>query len=114
EEAQAGLMRFTGVGLVGQAFFTFMLARYGIRGIFLSGRPLRIATFAGFLVLSMLGGFRLSVITCALVFAIQFFMEGLHHTRLLPMFIFAGIFGFILCIPLAEKLPFSLQRALSV
>ena len=94
-------------------FFTFMLARYGIRGIFMSGRPSRILLFLMFSVLILYGGFRLSFITCALIFSFQFYLERLHQTRLLAVFAFIGVIVVTLCVPFANKLPYTFQRSLA-
>jgi len=109
-----GVARFSGLQGAASGIFFLMMARYGIRGIFMSGRLLRIAIFICCMALGLLGGFRILLITFALVFTIQFFLEGLHRTKLLPMFIFAGIFGFALLLPLADKMPFAVQRSMSI
>ena len=48
-----------------------------------------------------------------LLFAIQFFMEGLHRTRLLPVIVLFSMLAAVICIPLADRLPYTFQRALS-
>ena len=53
------------------------------------------------------------LLSCALLFLIQFFMEGLHRTRLLPIFAFIMLVAGVICIPLANRLPNTFQRALS-
>jgi hypothetical protein len=109
----SGITRFAGMSYVGLNVFIFMLARYGIRGIFMSGRPGRLFLFLLFSVLILFGGFRLSVITCLLIFGIQFYLERLYQTRLLMLFIFMGIIMATLCIPFANKLPPAFQRSLA-
>ena len=49
----------------------------------------------------------------AVMCMLMFFMEGLHRTRLLPFFILVGLVGACLLVPLAHKLPYTFQRALS-
>jgi hypothetical protein len=105
--------RFSGVGMMAMAIFFFMLARYGIRGIFMSGRPGRLLFFLLFSVLVLMGGFRMSLITCILIFAIQFYLERLHQTKLLMVFIFMGLIMATLSVPFADKLPASFQRSLA-
>lgn len=111
--AMAGRSRFTGTGNASAAIFTFMLVQYGIRGIFFTGKPWRpvvlILAFLGIFA----GGFRSMVLLAAMVFAVQFFMERLHKTKLLPLFLFLGIFAAVICIPFANKLPLPAQRALA-
>jgi len=105
--------RFGGVSTMASGILPFMLAKYGIRGIFMSGKPWRLFVFIfiGFLVL--IGGFRSAFISCALVFLIQFFLEGLHRTRLLPRLAFAGILALVFLVPFADRLPYEVQRTLS-
>jgi len=109
----AALGRLTGTGTACTAIFTFMLVRYGIREIFLSGklwRPiLLVLAFCGI----AFGGFRSFLALAALVFLIQFFIEGLHKTKMLPLFLFLGVFAATLCVPLSNKLPMPVQRALA-
>lgn len=93
--------------------FSLMLVRYGIRGCFLSGKWWRAGVLALAFVGIFLGGFRGTVLYGVLLFAIQFFMEGLHRTRLLPLFLFLALVAGVLCVPLADKLPRPVQRALS-
>ena len=99
--------------LTSLAIFSFMLARYGLRGIFLSRKPWRWMILILAIAYGMLGGFRGMILTIALIFVIQFFLEGLHRTRLLAVFLSAGMIGALALIPLAPHLPFTFQRALS-
>ena len=105
--------RLEGTRVMCLFIFWYMMARYGIRGMFLSRKPWRWVIFGGFFVLGLFGGFRGYVIICGLLFAIQFFLEGLHKTRLMPIFTVAGVLGALALIPLAEHLPYTFQRALT-
>ena len=109
----AETMRFGGAWATSFAIFSYMLARYGIRGIFLSGKPLRWITLVLISIYGLFGGFRAFVLLFILVFALQFFLEGLHRTKLLPVFLFAGILTAVALVPLAPHLPHTFQRALS-
>jgi hypothetical protein len=106
--------RLSGVWLMSNAVFSYMLARYGIRGIFLSRKPLRWILFFLFVVAGLFGGFRGFIIFVGLNFVFQFFLEGLHRTKLMAVFLSAGILGALALIPFAEHLPYTFQRALSV
>jgi hypothetical protein len=114
-ETEQGATGFRYNGLVGLAtgIFIFMLAIYGIRGIFMSGKPWRPVLFVGFSSLVLLGGFRSMVLYFAIIFCIQFYLEGLHRTKLLPRFAFTGLLAAGLILPLAQHLPYAAQRALS-
>jgi hypothetical protein len=105
--------RLVGARTMSLLIFSYMLARYGIRGIFLSGRPLRFLTFSFFFVFGLLGGFRGYILGCGLVFAFQFFLEGLHRTKLMAILTSFAIVGGLALIPLASHLPYNFQRAIS-
>ncbi|MCU0785416.1 MAG: O-antigen ligase family protein [Verrucomicrobia bacterium] len=108
----------------------FMLARHGIRGLFSLGerwrflpfqirgalsfhQPWRILLFLLLVWISLLGGFRSLAIVLAMTMFFQFYFEGLFRTRLLPILMVAGILISVVCIPVADKLPFAIQRSLS-
>jgi hypothetical protein len=105
--------RLSGATTGSLAVFSYMLAKYGIRGIFLSGKPWRWVVFFLTLIYSLSGGFRGYVMLFALIFALQFYLEGLHRTKLLPIFAFIGILLAVSLVPLTPHLPYSFQRALS-
>jgi hypothetical protein len=105
--------RYAGVGNMGLAGVLLVLSRYGPRGIFLSGKLWRLALFGVFFIAIFFGGFRSALITCGLTFAVQFYMERLHRTRLMPFFAMAGLIGVVLLIPFASKLPYTFQRTLA-
>ena len=108
-----GAIRFAGVSGLSSAVFAYMLARYGINGIFLAGKPRRAVTFVLFSTLVMFGGFRSMFLGFALLFLIQFLLEGMHRTKLLPVFAFVGLLAAVVCLPMANRLPTTFQRALS-
>jgi hypothetical protein len=105
--------RLYGGMVVAIAVFSYMQARYGIRGIFLSHKPWRWMLLLIALVYALLGGFRSGIMGVALVFVMQFFIEGLHRTKLLIIFAFAGVLAATALIPLVSHLPHTVQRALS-
>lgn len=106
--------RLPGASTLSSAVIFFMLARYGIRGVFLSGKWWRLIAFFGVLAIGLLGGYRSMLISIAIVFSIQFFLEGIHRTKLLPIFVLAGVLIGAMLFPITPKLPFSVQRTLSV
>jgi len=61
----------------------------------------------------LLGGFRSLLITYIMIFGLQFYLEGLHRTKLLPMFLFALVVAGTLMIPFTSRLPTTIQRALA-
>jgi hypothetical protein len=62
----------------------------------------------------LLGGFRSTLLFMLVCFALQFFLEGLHRTKLLPVLALCGLLTATLALPFASKLPFTIQRALAV
>ena len=108
-----GGMRFTGASALSSTIFSFMLARYGIHGIFSAGKPWRLAVLILFTILGLFGGFRSVLMYCGLLFMIQFYLEGLHRTRLLPVLAFAALLAALVCLPMAGRLPYTFQRTLS-
>jgi O-antigen ligase len=110
----AKFSRLAGLMGAGQAAFLFLLMKYGARGILDWTKPWRLATLMFFVTLSLLGGFRSSVVLYFLLFMAQFCSEGLIRSRLLPMVLVAGVLGFTALLPFVDKLPLSVQRSLSI
>lgn len=110
---EVGLTRLRGTGAAAFAVYCWMMARYGLRGIFLSGKFWRLALFLLVVPASLLGGFRSTMLAIVMIFALQFYLEGLHRTKLLPAFALLGVVGAVLVVPLAPHLPFTFQRALA-
>ncbi len=127
---QAAVNRLGGLTFASTAIFCTLLARYGIGGVFDISSPLkflpcqfkggfevnkpwRLILFFFTLGLSLVGGFRSALIVFALIFCVQFYYEKLFQTRLFPAFIFAGIVLAAAILPMADKLPLAMQRAIS-
>jgi hypothetical protein len=107
-------VRFAGVYRSVGFIVTVMLAIYGIRGIFSAGKYWRMILFCILFPVGLFGGFRTYIVVFGMLFLVQFFLEGLHRTRLFPQLAVAGIVMMIAIIPLTPKLPYSVQRTLSV
>ena len=108
-----GQTRLVGIATAGVMLWSWLMIRYGIRGIFLGGKLWRLAVFGLSLAMILLGGFRSQLLFVTVVFMFQFFAEGLHRTRMLPAFAWMGIMAMVIVVPLASKLPFTFQRALA-
>jgi len=106
--------RLTGFPEVSRAMFCVMLARYPIAEIFSWRYAWRFLLFVGFAFMGMLGGFRSLLLLYGLTFAALFYFEGLLRSRLMPVFVIVFTLGAGLALPFANRLPFSVQRALSV
>lgn len=111
---QFGTNRLTGTAWAATSFISFLIARYGIRGIFLSSKLWRPAVFFIAIVLIFFGGFRSALIFTGLTIVVQFFLEGIHRTKLMPIFVAATAAIMAAVIPLGAKLPFTFQRTLAI
>ncbi len=110
---ELGETRLGGFSTAGVALGSLMLARYGIRGVLFSGKIWRLAVFILAIACIFLGGFRAAILTLGFIFAVLFFLEGLHRTKLLFVFALIGTLAITALIPLASKLPFTAQRTLA-
>jgi hypothetical protein len=111
--AAVGTTRLGSLGSVFGGLTSYMLVRYGLRGIFMSRHLWRPAAFLLMFPLTMLGGFRSFLIGALAIYFLLFFLEGLHRTRLLPMALLAGclfapVLGFF-----SDQLPMTFQRTMS-
>ena len=113
ETLNSHTLRLGGVTAFALAIFSYLLAKHGIRGIFLSGKSWRWMFFTCIFTLSLLGGFRSQLAFFLIVFALQFHFEGLHRTKLVPIFVSVGVISFVLLIILTPQLPPAFQRTLS-
>jgi len=91
----------------------YLLARYGLRGIFMAGRLWRPILFSAGFILTMLGGYRSFLGTFAMLCFLMLFLEGLHYTRLSALLVLGGVLGALLLGAFSDKLPFTFQRAMS-
>lgn len=110
---QVGTTRLIGTAWGATGFIGFLVAVYGLRGIFLSGKLWRPAALAIALLLVFFGGFRSALITVGATLILQFFLEGLHRTKLMPFVIVFTLAFAAAALPLASKLPFTFQRTLA-
>jgi O-antigen ligase len=106
--------RLAGFGVAGNALFAYLLARYGVRGILDIRRPWRALGLVLFATLGLLGGFRSVLILYAMLFGIQFFLEGLHRTRMMPVLLAGALVVGMAVVPFTNKLPLPIQRCLSI
>jgi hypothetical protein len=110
----AGVMRYTGIGFSAAFAYYYLLSRFGVKGLLDPTKPWRMLLLMGVLFLGLLGGYRSILIMCFLIFALHFYLEKLHRTRLILV---VGVIGILLCVALfsfSDKLPLSVQRSLSV
>ncbi len=108
-----GLMRLSGLLLVAQSVYGYLLARYGILGVFDLARPWRLLLFLGALFAGLFGGFRAGLILFGMIFLTLFFVEGLWRTRALWMVIGLALLVAVLTVSFVDRMPLSVQRTLS-
>jgi hypothetical protein len=105
--------RIAGLAPACVAAWCFLLAHYGIRGLFDWAKPWRLVFLFVTIGASLLAGFRGTIVMLFLIFAFQFYFEGLLRTRLFPITVGLAIVGFVLLLLFANRMPFSVQRAVS-
>jgi hypothetical protein len=110
---QDTLMRLTGIAWMAQAGNWFMLMRYGIRGMLEVRHAWRAVLFVALFLLGLVGGFRSTIILIGILFATQFWFEGLLRTKWFPIAVVTGLLVGSVLVGYAEKLPLSVQRSLS-
>ena len=106
--------RLNGFAFASTGLLSFMLARYGVRGIFDTSRLWRLVAFVLLMAMSTVGGFRSILIINGMIFVVQFFLEGLHRTRIFPALLVVGALTFCGVLVFVDKLPLSVQRTLSI
>jgi len=91
----------------------FMLARYGMRGIFSAMNPGRLLVFAVMFAVSLMGGYRNIFIGTFMTMGLMFIFEGMHRTRLMPLAVMAGVVFATLLVSFSQQMPFTIQRSMS-
>ena len=69
--------------------------------------------FVLFAIIGLLGGFRSVLIFYIMLFGMQFCLEGLHRTRMMPVLLASALVMGAAIIPFTNKLPLTFQRCLS-
>lgn len=110
---EVGSTRLIGTSWGATGVIGCLIAVYGLRGIFLSGKLWRPAVFFIALFLIFFGGFRSALISVGATIVLQFFLEGLHRTKLMPFVIVFTLGCAVVALPLASRLPFTFQRTLA-
>lgn len=105
--------RIQGLAPACVAGLCFLLVTYGIRGMFMWTKPWRFLLLCIVAAGGFFSGFRSSFALCGLIFVFQFVFEGLLRTRLFLGLIALGAIGVISLMLFANKMPMSVQRAIS-
>lgn len=112
--AEIGIWRLGGLSLATSAIAFAILARYGIRQLLTFRRVLLLLVLFVCVAIGTLGGFRSTFVFFALTFVVLFHLEGLTHTRLLPVFVLATLLAGATLVATVNRLPLNVQRTLSV
>ncbi len=111
---ELGMTRVNGLMTVAMAIFSWVLARHGIEKIFDFTRPWRMAILVAAMIVGAFGGFRSTLLLMGLTFMVLFCLEKLWGTRIFLILLFGMILGGALLVGFADKLPLTVQRALSI
>lgn len=107
------ISRMEGFSVAMMALAWFLVARQGL-GPLLRVRKVSFWVLVLATVLSLFGGYRSAFLFTTATFVILFFLEGLHHTRKMPVLVVTGVLVFVGLIATMQKLPASVQRSLSI
>jgi hypothetical protein len=105
--------RINGAAFAGVAACYYLLARYGLRGLIESRPRWRPLLFIGCALMSMMGGFRSFLILLLLAVAFMFWLEKMFRPKYIIAVVLLLVLGGAAIVPLANRLPFVYQRALS-
>jgi hypothetical protein len=114
EFQMGGVGRVGGLGPAGLAVVSYILLRYGITGTFNLRKPWRTFAFFLALVAGMFSGYRGTLVLVLTLLVFQFFLEGLHKTKYLGIFLAGTVLCSALVLPVANRLPLSIQRCLTM
>lgn len=123
-------VRLTGVTEAAVGVACFILARYGMKGLFALAerwrflpfqfkggfgvnQPWRVLVFLGVIWVGLMGGYRSTPINLAIALFLLFYLEGLFRTRMLPTFLMLGILVLAIGLPFIGNMPLMVQRSLS-
>jgi len=98
---------------LGHGIYCILLARYGLRGVLDFSKPWRGILFLVAAVACLACGFRGAIILLGLMVILLIYLEGLHRTQLLPLFLGLVLVAGFAVLPFAKQLPPSMQRTLS-
>lgn len=111
--SQDTIQRSVGVAWASLAYYYVMLFRYGVRGLLDITRPWRLILLIGVLGIGLLGGFRSLVVLAGILFILQFYMEGLFRSRILPMIALGAVLLAVFLVAFIDQMPLAMQRSLS-
>lgn len=111
---EESISRFFGLALAAMGGAYFLLGRYGFANLVKRGRLVQFLLLFLALVVTLMSGFRTFFILLGLTGALVFYLEGMFRTKYGVLLLGGFLVAACLVIPLANKLPMPMQRALSV
>ena len=112
-DADATSLRLTALSIALGIVPTYLLARYGLRGIFLAGKLGRPALFLAGFALALTGGYRSNLIGFSITVTLIFIFEGLHRSRLMAPLVLLGALAVAILATCSDQLPYTFQRSMS-
>ena len=108
-----GIFRIEGAAWASVAFCSFMLVRYGIKGILDVRRPWRLLLLLAVVAVGLFGGYRGRVFIIGMFFVVQLFLEGFWRTWLMPvvLILLGAAAGVVFAC--SDRMPEAVQRSLS-
>jgi hypothetical protein len=110
-ELSGSIVRVAGFATAASGIVYWQLATHGLRGVMTKWWRLLLVLVA--IGIGSLGGYRSVLVSLGLVFILLFLLEGLLRSRIFPITLLGGCIVFAALIPLASKLPGSVQRTVS-
>jgi hypothetical protein len=110
---ELGVTRLPGASTLGASATTYLLMRHGVRNMLAPGRKHLLVLFGVALIIGLYGGYRSMLIYVVIVFAVQFFLEGMHRTQWVVFFSLALLLSAAVALPFLQKLPMNIQRTLA-
>ncbi len=129
-EVNSEYLRLNGLTVAAMSALCFIFALHGLSGLlgvgerarflplqfrggFSINQPWRLVVFLALVVVAASGGYRSYLITIILYCAALFFLEGLFRSRLSPVLLLLAVLIPAVALPLADRLPLTIQRSLS-
>jgi hypothetical protein len=113
EWRESEAVRLTGMGPAAIFLLCFILARWGLRGVLEWNKPWRFLLLMATFAMEMFSGFRSVLALLLVILLVQFIIEGLWKTSLLPVAVLLLGLCVAPAVLFANKMPSSVQRALS-
>ena len=107
-----GTSRLGALAGMGSTLISFLLVRYGLRGILSVQHLWRPLLFAFSMVAILLGGYRNGFAGMAVTLVLIFFLSGLHRSRLVPALMLIGVLLVTVLATCSNKLPYTIQRSM--